>query len=84
MGENSAIQWTDHTFNPWVGCEKISAGCTNCYAMRLAGTRMKHHPTRAGLTQDSKAGPVWTGDVRLHEPALLQPLAWKDGKWTEP
>jgi len=32
MGENSAITWTHHTFNPWWGCMKVSPGCTNCYA----------------------------------------------------
>lgn len=32
MAENSAITWTDHTFNPWWGCAKVSPGCTNCYA----------------------------------------------------
>lgn len=32
MAENSAIEWTTHTFNPWVGCTKISPGCANCYA----------------------------------------------------
>lgn len=32
MGKNSKIEWCDHTFNPWWGCEKISDGCTNCYA----------------------------------------------------
>jgi len=32
--ENSAIEWTDHTFNPWIGCTKISPGCDNCYAER--------------------------------------------------
>lgn len=32
MGENSAIGWTDHTFNPWTGCTKISPACANCYA----------------------------------------------------
>lgn len=32
MAENSKIEWTDHTFNPWVGCEKVSPGCANCYA----------------------------------------------------
>ncbi len=32
MGEKSAISWTDHTFNPWWGCVKISPACTNCYA----------------------------------------------------
>jgi len=32
MGENSPISWTDHTFNPWWGCVKVSPACTNCYA----------------------------------------------------
>lgn len=77
MSDNTKIEWADATVNAVNGCSVISPGCTNCYAMKLAGTRMKTHPTRAGLTMDTKAGPVWTGDVRLHEPALLQPLRWK-------
>ena len=32
MAENSKIEWTDHTFNPWEGCQKVSPGCDNCYA----------------------------------------------------
>lgn len=32
MGENSNIEWTTHTFNPWLGCQKVSPGCDNCYA----------------------------------------------------
>lgn len=32
MGEQTKIQWCDHTFSPWVGCEKVSPGCKNCYA----------------------------------------------------
>lgn len=32
MAENSAIEWTDHTFNPWVGCTKVSPACDHCYA----------------------------------------------------
>ena len=77
MSDHTKIEWADATVNAVNGCSVTSPGCTNCYAMRLAGTRMKHHPSRQGLTIDSKAGPVWTGEVRLHEPALLQPLRWK-------
>lgn len=36
MGETTAIAWTDHTFNPWWGCERVSPGCKNCYAEALA------------------------------------------------
>ena len=32
MAENSKIEWTDHTFNPWEGCQKVGPGCDNCYA----------------------------------------------------
>jgi protein gp37 len=77
MSDNTKIEWADATVNAVNGCSVTSPGCTNCYAMRLAGTRMKHHPSRAGLTVDSKAGPVWNGEVRLSESQLLQPLKWK-------
>lgn len=36
MSENSAIEWTDHTFNPWWGCTKVSTGCKHCYAEGMA------------------------------------------------
>ena len=36
MGENSAIEWTDHTWNPWIGCTRVSAGCVHCYAEAFA------------------------------------------------
>lgn len=77
MSDGTKIEWTDATWNPITGCSVVSPGCTNCYAMKLAGTRMKNHPTRVGLTTDSKAGPVWNGQVRLNETALAQPLRWK-------
>ena len=40
MGENSAIEWCDHTWNPWIGCTRVSPGCDNCYAEQLATTRL--------------------------------------------
>lgn len=40
MSEQTLIAWTDHTFNPWMGCVKVSAGCANCYAERLTHDRM--------------------------------------------
>lgn len=36
MGESTAIGWTDHTFNPWWGCTRVSPGCQNCYAESFA------------------------------------------------
>ncbi|MGF3026558.1 DUF5131 family protein [Methylobacterium aquaticum] len=77
MAEHSTIEWTDATWQIVTGCSVVTAGCTNCYAMRLAGTRLQHHKSRAGLTKDTKAGPVWTGEVRFNEQWLTQPLQWK-------
>ncbi len=36
MAENSKIEWTDHTFNPWIGCTKVGPPCDNCYAEALS------------------------------------------------
>lgn len=77
MADNTKIEWTDATWNPITGCAIVSPGCTNCYAMKLAGTRLQHHGSRAGLTRDTKAGPVWTGEVRLNKSWLHQPSAWR-------
>ena len=77
MADGTKIEWTDATWNPVTGCAVVSPGCTNCYAMRLAGTRLRHIASRAGLTRDSKAGPVWTGETRLNKAELRKPLRWR-------
>lgn len=77
MGQSSLIEWTDASWNPITGCSVVSPGCTHCYAMKLAGGRLRHDPTRAGLTRASAGGPVWTGEVRLNEGVLDQPLRWR-------
>lgn len=76
MSDGTKIEWTDATWNPITGCKIVSPGCTNCYAMKLAGTRLQHHPSRKGLTAGSKGGPVWTGEVRFNKEWLEQPLQW--------
>lgn len=80
MADKSAIEWTDATWNPITGCTVISPGCTNCYAMKLAGTRLRNHPTRKGLTQVVNGRSVWTGEVRFNEAWLNQPAQWKSPK----
>ncbi len=77
MSDGTKIEWTDATWNPITGCSVVSPGCTNCYAMHLAGTRMKNHPSRIGLTDASKAGPVWNGALRFNQEWLEQPLRWR-------
>jgi protein gp37 len=70
----TGIEWTEHTWNPTVGCSIATAGCTNCYAMRQAhriesfGTA----PAYKGLTKSSKGGPVWTGKVAQASPASVR------------
>ena len=80
MADKSKIEWTDATWNPITGCSIISPGCANCYAMKLAGTRLRFHPSRRGLTKDTKTGPVWTGDLRVNEQWFDQPFEWKKGR----
>jgi protein gp37 len=77
MADNSKIEWTDATWNPVTGCSVVSPGCTNCYAMRLAGGRMRSHPSRVGLTDRSKAGPVWNGRLIFNREWLDLPLRWR-------
>jgi protein gp37 len=76
MTRTTAIEWTEHTWNPFVGCSIKSAGCKNCYAMKTAH-RMSlfPNPNYAGTTEMSKSGPVWTGRVnRNSDAAMRKPL----------
>lgn len=77
MAENSKIEWTDATWNIITGCSPVSIGCVNCYASRLAGTRLKHHPSRAGLTKEVNGRYVWNGEVCFNLEWLDQPIRWK-------
>jgi len=78
MAGDSKIQWTQKTWNPVAGCSVLSPGCTNCYAMKMAGRLdAMGVAAYAGLTRKTKAGAVWTGEMRLIESALTQPLRWK-------
>lgn len=71
------IEWTEATWNPIVGCSVVSPGCTNCYAMRVAHRLGQNDrtPHYAGLTQQHRGGPVWTGKLALApEHVLTAPL----------
>ena len=54
MADRSRIEWTDATWNVITGCSVVSPGCTNCYAMKLAGGRLRNHPSRAGRELDGR------------------------------
>jgi protein gp37 len=78
VGDKSTIEWTDATWNPLVGCSKVSEGCRHCYAMRVAARQERlGQPQYAGLTVIKNGEPQWTGEVRLVEKALELPLRWK-------
>jgi protein gp37 len=67
MATKSKIEWTDTTWNPVTGCTKISSGCKNCYAERMARRlqAMGQHRYRNGF------------QVTLHRDLVRQPLGWK-------
>jgi protein gp37 len=76
MAETS-IEWTDATWNPVAGCTVLTAGCTNCYAMRMAA-RLEAMGTAKyrGLARKSGGRAVWTGKIRLDTASLDIPKKW--------
>lgn len=70
MAANSHIEWTEATWNPVTGCTKVSAGCKNCYAERLAKRleAMGNHRYRNGF------------QLTLHDDVIDLPRSWKNGR----
>lgn len=81
MAENSPIEWTDATWNPIAGCSLASAGCTNCYAMRMAA-RLEAMGVQkyVGLTRKSGGRAKWTGKIYCDESALSVPHKWRKSR----
>lgn len=71
MGKETGIEWTDHTFNPWWGCVKVSAACTHCYAETLAA--------RWAFKWGAAAAPRAFGDKHWNEPLAWNRKAIADG-----
>ena len=81
MGSSSSIEWTDATWNPVAGCTVLSAGCTNCYAMRMAARLENMGQNKyGGTTRKSGGRYVWTGKIVLDEGSLNAPTEWKKGR----
>lgn len=78
MALGSDIEWTEATWNPIAGCSIVSPGCTNCYAMRMAGRleAMRVDKYR-GTTRRSGKRAVWTGRVNIDSRLIEQPLHWR-------
>ncbi|MGV2981205.1 DUF5131 family protein [Camelimonas sp. ID_303_24] len=75
---DTTIEWTDVTWNPVAGCTIMSAGCTNCYAMRMAARLEAMGVEKyAGLTRKTGGRAKWTGRITLDETALSIPYKWK-------
>ncbi len=67
MGLKSAIEWTESTWNPVTGCDKVSSGCKNCYAEKMA-LRLRAMGQRTYVNGF---------DLTVHGPALELPLRWR-------
>ena len=71
------IEWTENTWNPIIGCSKISDGCKNCYAEKMA-----YRLSRMESMKDTYMKVVlpfggWEGNTALIESALIKPFHWK-------
>lgn len=75
---DTSIEWTDATWNPVAGCTILTAGCTNCYAMRMAARLDAMGVEKyKGLTRKTGGRAKWTGKIRLDEAALATPKTWR-------
>ena len=76
MGDKSAIEWTDATWNPTTGCDRVSPGCDNCYALTLS-KRLKAmgQPKYQADGDPRTSGPGF--GLTTHEDALDVPRTWR-------
>ena len=74
MGKNSSVDWTDHSWNPWQGCRKVSPGCLNCYMYRDK-TRYGQDPATVIRSQPK----TFNSPLRWkNEPAKVFVCSWSD------
>lgn len=73
MAENSLIQWTDHTWNPWQGCRKVSDGCKNCYMFR---DKKRYGQDASVVIRSAKA--TFNKPLQWKEPARVFTCSWSD------
>jgi protein gp37 len=67
------IEWCDETWNPLRGCSRVSEGCRNCYAEKVAARFAGEGFAYEGLIRNGR----WNGEVRLVEDKLAEPLRWR-------
>ncbi|MGH3679735.1 MAG: DUF5131 family protein [Natronosporangium sp.] len=76
MADHSAIEWTETTWNPTTGCDRVSPGCDNCYALTLA----KRLKAMGSAKYQTDGHPRTSGPgfgVAVHEDALALPYRWR-------
>jgi protein gp37 len=73
MSDKTGIEWTDATWNPTIGCTRVSPGCDHCYAMRFA----RRFDGSASAYLGTTDGPDWSGKVNLLGYRLEDPLRWR-------
>lgn len=79
MGTSSKIEWTEVTWNPVTGCDRISTGCDNCYALTLA----KRLKAMGAAKYQNDGNPITSGPgfgVSIHPATLNQPYGWRAPK----
>src|SRR3954451_287451 len=76
MSQQSAIEWTEATWNPVTGCDRISPGCDHCYALTLAARLKRMGQPRYQRDGDPRTSGPGFG-LTLHEDKLEEPLRWR-------
>lgn len=72
----SKIEWTDYTWNPWIGCTKVSQGCQNCYAETLA-KRFKLAEWGKGKEREIASDNVWDQPIKWNKKAKKENKIYK-------
>lgn len=72
MGEQTAISWTDKTWNPWMGCQKVSQGCKHCY-MYTEQARYGNDPSIVRRSKTRFRDPL-----KWKDPAMVFTCSWSD------
>lgn len=75
MSENTKIEWCDMTFNPWIGCTKVSLGCVNCYAERQ-DARFGHDCFGKGKPRRRTGAAYWKKPLKWNKEAGSKLEAW--------
>lgn len=76
MATTTAIEWTEVTWNPTTGCDRISAGCDNCYALRLAKRLKAMGQPKYQQDGDPRTSGAGFG-LTLHPQTLDEPYSWR-------